>query len=166
MFPWSPEDWDHEGLGEKERGKGGAAGKVKGKGRGRLKGLQEKKREKGEGEGRKGGGRLLGLWEGKGGKGKGRGAAVRVVGGGGGKGEKGVERLWGLGYLVLGLEFSFYTFFFRFNETGSVWSGSIDLSFFKPEPNQTGQFFYFLIGLFGFFFGSVFSLNFFLVFSV
>jgi hypothetical protein len=69
------------------------AGKVKGKGRGRLKGLQEKKGEKGEGEGRKGGGRLLGLWEGKGGKGKGRGAAVRVVGGGGGKGEKGVERL-------------------------------------------------------------------------
>jgi len=61
MFPWSSEDWDHEGLGKKERGKGGAAGKVKGKGRGRLEGLQEKEGGNREGEGRKGGGRLLGL---------------------------------------------------------------------------------------------------------
>jgi len=37
----------------------------------------------------------------------------------------------------------FLYLFFRFNETGSVWSGSIGLSFFKPEPNRTGQFFLF-----------------------
>jgi hypothetical protein len=34
----SPEDWDHEGLGEKEGGKGGGKGE-RGKGVGRLKGF-------------------------------------------------------------------------------------------------------------------------------
>jgi len=60
----------------------------------------------------------------------------------------------------------FLYLFFRFNETGSVWSGSIGLSFFKPEPNRTGQFFLFFNRFIRFFFSSVFSVNFFSVFSV
>ena len=48
----------------------------------------------------------------------------------------------------LGLGIVLFILFFK---TGSVWSGSIGLSFFKPEPNRTGWFFYFLIGLFSFF---------------
>jgi hypothetical protein len=60
----------------------------------------------------------------------------------------------------------FLYLFFRFNETGSVWSGSIGLSFFKLEPNRTGQFFLFFNRFIRFFFGSVFSVNFFSVFSV
>jgi len=53
--------------------------------------------------------------------------------------------------------------FIPFVLTGSVWSGLIGLNFFKPKPNQTGWFFYFLIG---FFYRFSFSINFFLVFSV
>ena len=60
----------------------------------------------------------------------------------------------------------FLYLFFRFNETGSVWSGSIGLSFFKPEPNRTGQFFLFFNRFIRVFFSSVFSVNFFSVFSV
>jgi hypothetical protein len=60
----------------------------------------------------------------------------------------------------------FLYLFFRFNETGSVWSGSIGLSFFKPEPNRTDQFFLFFNRFIRFFFSSVFSVNFFSVFSV
>ena len=47
----------------------------------------------------------------------------------------------------LGLGIVLFILFFK---TGSVWSGSIGLSFFKPEPNRTGWFF--LIGLFSFFY--------------
>jgi hypothetical protein len=102
---------------------------VKGKrGRGKGKGVGQLRRGKGEG--------------GRGKLGRGREKEGRA-----GKGEGGwrLERrkvILGLGNVV----------FIPFFKTGSVWSGSIGLSCFKPESNRTGWFFYFLIGLFGFFY--------------
>jgi hypothetical protein len=80
----------------------------------------------------------LRFWEGEG---EGEGEKGKAGGGEGLTAVKGENDL-GLGIVL----------FILFFKTGSVWSGSIGLSFFKPEPNRTGWFFYFLIGLFDFFY--------------
>jgi len=71
----------------------------------------------------------LRFWEGEG---EGEGEKGKAGGGEGLTAVKGENDL-GLGIVL----------FILFFKTGSVWSGSIGLSFFKPEPNRTGWFFLF-----------------------
>jgi hypothetical protein len=75
---------------------------------------------------------------------------VAGKGRGKGQGARGADGKVGLGYLGLG---GFLLYFFL-DSIKPVWFGPVQyvLSFFKPEPNRIGWFFYFLIGLFSFFY--------------